>query len=55
MGTNLTQQYGDLYSKYYDLLYLDKDYEGEAKYIEVLISKNCINAFINFGVRLWYW
>ena len=37
-------QYGDLYSKYYDLLYSDKDYMSEAKYVEDLINKNCTNA-----------
>lgn len=29
----------DSYSKYYDLLYREKDYESEAKYIELLIKK----------------
>ena len=37
-------QYGDLYSKYYDLLYSDKDYVIEAKYVEDLIKKNTNNA-----------
>jgi SAM-dependent methyltransferase len=32
-------QFGDLYSQYYDLLYQDKDYHGEVKYIESLINK----------------
>jgi len=32
------------YSKYYNLLYKDKDYEAEAKYIETLIKKSSVNA-----------
>ena len=28
-----------LYSRYYDLLYADKDYVGEAKYVRSLISR----------------
>lgn len=31
--------FGDLYSKYYDLLYRDKNYQGEADYIHRLIQK----------------
>lgn len=29
----------NLYSRYYDLLYIDKDYDGEAKYIHKLLAK----------------
>jgi len=32
------------YSKYYNLLYRDKDYDGEASYIHDLIHKNSENA-----------
>jgi SAM-dependent methyltransferase len=35
--------FGD-YSHYYNLLYKDKDYEGEAKYIHGLISRLCPEA-----------
>ncbi|ERJ27047.1 class I SAM-dependent DNA methyltransferase [Campylobacter concisus] len=38
------KQFGDLYSKYYDLLYEDKNYSGEVEYIDFLIKKNCQNA-----------
>ena len=31
-------QFGDLYSQYYDLLYQDKDYSAEADYIDSLIK-----------------
>lgn len=31
-------QFGDLYSKYYDLLYSDKDYTKEVEYIDSLIK-----------------
>lgn len=31
-------QFGELYAKYYDLLYRDKDYEAETDYIEWLIN-----------------
>ena len=31
-------QFGDLYSQYYDLLYSDKDYIGEVDYIDNLIK-----------------
>tara|TARA_B100000787_G_C16191169_1_gene297591 strand:+ start:1921 stop:2685 length:765 start_codon:yes stop_codon:yes gene_type:complete len=37
-------QFGDLYSQYYDLLYSDKDYEGEVDYINQLIRKNAKKA-----------
>ena len=33
-------QFGDLYSKYYDLLYTDKDYDGEVEYVHNLITEN---------------
>ena len=32
-------QFGDLYSQYYDLLYQDKDYAAEVEYIDNLIKK----------------
>ncbi|MDR2179205.1 MAG: class I SAM-dependent methyltransferase [Synergistaceae bacterium] len=35
--------FGD-YSKYYDLLYRDKDYEAEARYVDALIKKYGHNA-----------
>lgn len=31
--------FGDLYSKYYDLLYRDKNYQEETEYIHRLIQK----------------
>lgn len=37
-------QFGDLYSKYYDLLYTDKDYDGEAEYVHNLITENSNDA-----------
>ena len=37
-------QFGDLYSQYYDLLYQDKDYLGEVDYIDSLIKKHTSNA-----------
>jgi SAM-dependent methyltransferase len=37
-------QFGDLYSQYYDLLYCDKDYNSEVKYIDSLIKENAKNA-----------
>ena len=33
------EHFGDIYSQYYDLLYQDKDYVGEAKYVDNLIAK----------------
>ncbi|WNL12619.1 class I SAM-dependent DNA methyltransferase [Aliarcobacter cryaerophilus] len=33
-------QFGDLYSQYYDLLYSDKDYINEVEYIDGLIKNN---------------
>jgi SAM-dependent methyltransferase len=38
------RKFGNLYSQYYDLLYQDKDYEGEVEYIAKLISKYCNNS-----------
>ena len=32
--------FGDVYSKYYDLLYQDKDYSGETEYLKKLIRGN---------------
>ena len=37
-------QFGNLYSQYYDLLYQDKDYIGEVKYIDNLIKQFSNNA-----------
>lgn len=37
-------QFGDLYSRYYDLLYSDKDYIGEVEYVDSLIKANSNNA-----------
>jgi SAM-dependent methyltransferase len=39
------------YSKYYDLLYTDKNYQGEAEYIHQLIQQNSLNAksMLNLG------
>ena len=37
-------QFGDLYSQYYDLLYSDKDYEEEVNYVENLIKSNLPQA-----------
>ncbi|MCB5267002.1 MAG: class I SAM-dependent methyltransferase [Candidatus Cloacimonetes bacterium] len=37
-------QFGDLYSQYYDLLYSDKDYVGEVAYVNNLIQANSKNA-----------
>lgn len=38
------KEFGDLYSKYYDLLYRDKDYVGEVEYINGLIKIYCPDA-----------
>jgi hypothetical protein len=32
------------YSKYYDLLYADKDYQQEVDYVHQLIQENCPGA-----------
>jgi SAM-dependent methyltransferase len=37
-------QFGDLYSQYYDLLYQDKDYAAEVDYIDNLIKKYSSNT-----------
>lgn len=37
-------QFGDLYSQYYDLLYSDKDYNSEVEYVESLIKANSKNS-----------
>ncbi|MCT7486742.1 methyltransferase domain-containing protein [Aliarcobacter cryaerophilus] len=37
-------QFGDLYSQYYDLLYSDKDYISEVKYVDSLIKANGKNS-----------
>ena len=37
-------QFGDLYSQYYDLLYSDKDYEAEADFVNTLIRENSNNV-----------
>ena len=37
-------QFGALYSQYYDLLYHDKDYQDEANYIVSLVQKHLIEA-----------
>lgn len=37
-------QFGDLYSQYYDLLYSDKDYISEVKYVDSLIKANGKNT-----------
>ncbi len=44
-------QFGDLYSKYYDLLYQDKDYNAEVDYIIQLIQKypNKIETILDLG------
>ena len=41
----------DAYSHYYDLLYQDKDYEGEVEYIDSLLKKHKIsgNDLLEFG------
>ena len=42
----------DHYAKYYDLLYMDKDYEGEVNYIHSLIqrfSKNEVKTIFDIG------
>ncbi len=44
-------QFGDLYSKYYDLLYQDKDYNAEVDYIIQLFQKypNKIETILDLG------
>lgn len=38
-------QFGDLYSKYYDLLYQDKDYQTEVNYVASLIQQCSLEAY----------
>jgi SAM-dependent methyltransferase len=38
------RQFGDLYSKYYDLLYRDKDYASEVEYVDGLIQSSTNHA-----------
>lgn len=44
-------QFGDLYSKYYDLLYQDKDYQSEVEYIISLIQyhTNKVKTILDLG------
>ena len=44
-------QFGDLYSKYYDLLYQDKDYDAEVEYINSLIQNhtNKVETILDLG------
>lgn len=37
-------QFGDIYSQYYDLLYQDKNYEEEVSYIDKIIQKHSVNS-----------
>jgi len=37
------EAFSDLYSKCYDLLYRDKDYKGEAEYVDKIIRTHCNN------------
>ena len=37
-------QFGDLYSQYYDLLYSDKDYISEVNYVDELIKSHSKNV-----------
>lgn len=37
-------QFGDLYSQYYDLLYSDKDYQSEVNYVDSLIKAHTKDA-----------
>ena len=41
------------YSQYYDLLYLDKDYKGEVKYITNLINKAKAGEIKGKIVAIW--
>lgn len=49
--TNQIENVFEEYSRYYDLLYLDKDYEAESKYIIELMSRNGIfdGEILEFG------
>ncbi|CAN2049928.1 SAM-dependent methyltransferase [Candidatus Magnetomoraceae bacterium gMMP-1] len=43
-------QFGNLYSQYYDLLYSDKDYNGEVDYVDNLIQcSNQANSLLDIG------
>ena len=44
-------QFGELYSQYYDLLYQDKDYFAEVAYIDNLIKNhsNCAKTILDLG------
>ncbi|MEI2709169.1 MAG: hypothetical protein V9E96_09175 [Chitinophagaceae bacterium] len=42
------------YSRYYDLLYKDKNYTSEANYVVQLIKANHNTATQILRVRLWY-
>ena len=44
-------QFGNLYSQYYDLLYSDKDYSAEVDYINSLIQANNknVNTLLDMG------
>ncbi len=44
-------QFGNLYSQYYDLLYRDKDYIGEVEYVDGLIKsfKKDVKTIIDLG------
>lgn len=42
------------YAQYYDLLYADKDYGGEAKYIDSLL-KSSMGGQMSFFVRAREW
>lgn len=44
-------QFGDLYSQYYDLLYSDKDYIGEVEYVDSLIkvNSNKVKTLLDMG------
>ncbi|MFC2019186.1 methyltransferase domain-containing protein [Chloroflexota bacterium] len=39
MAKNMTNSYEERYSRYYDLLYRDKDYEAECNFIEAIFNK----------------
>lgn len=41
----MINQFGSIYSKYYDLLYKDKDYGLEAKYILSILKNNNFNDY----------
>ena len=37
-------QFGQLYANYYDLMYADKNYMDEVRYVEIFIKKHCPSA-----------